>query len=42
MASDDADGHSEALLGIDEQGWFPLRSRASPFERRVIEERGST
>lgn len=37
-AGDDADGYSEALLGIDEEGWFPLRIRASPFERQVIEQ----
>jgi hypothetical protein len=24
-AGNDEDGYSEALLGIDEEGWFPLR-----------------
>jgi len=31
-AGNDEDGFSEALLGIDEEGWFPLRVRASDFE----------
>ncbi|WP_436932832.1 VirB4 family type IV secretion system protein [Halosimplex halobium] len=31
-AGNDEDGFSEALLGIDEEGWFPLRVRASEFE----------
>jgi hypothetical protein len=31
------DGYSEALLGIDEEGWFPLRIRASEYEAAVIE-----
>ncbi|WP_256545678.1 VirB4 family type IV secretion system protein [Halobellus inordinatus] len=31
-AGNDEDGYSEALLGIDEEGWFPLRVRASSFE----------
>jgi len=31
-AGNDEDGFSEALLGIDEEGWFPLRIRASEFE----------
>ncbi|RMB08336.1 VirB4 family type IV secretion system protein [Haloplanus aerogenes] len=35
-AGNDADGYSEALLGVDEEGWFPLRVRASPFEAAVI------
>jgi hypothetical protein len=35
-AGNDEDGYSEALLGIDEEGWFPLRVRASDFEVRVI------
>ncbi|MDG5778327.1 transfer complex protein [Haloarculaceae archaeon H-GB1-1] len=35
-AGNDADGYSEALLGVDEEGWFPLRVRASPFEAEVI------
>ena len=32
----DEDGYSEAQLGIDGEGWFPLRVRASPHEVRVI------
>jgi hypothetical protein len=35
-AGNDEDGYSEALLGIDEEGWFPLRIRASGFEADVI------
>ena len=35
-AGNDEDGFSEALLGIDEEGWFPLRVRASPYERQVL------
>ncbi|WP_277552339.1 VirB4 family type IV secretion system protein [Halobaculum limi] len=35
-AGNDEDGYSEALLGIDEEGWFPLRVRASSFEGQVI------
>jgi hypothetical protein len=31
------DGYSEALLGVDEEGWFPLRIRASEFEQQVID-----
>jgi hypothetical protein len=36
-AGNDDDGYSEALLGIDEEGWFPLRIRASSFEADVID-----
>jgi len=36
-AGNDEDGYSEALLGIDGEGWFPLRVRASPFEAAVID-----
>lgn len=36
-AGDDADGYSEALLGIDQEGWFPLRIRASDYETDVID-----
>jgi hypothetical protein len=36
-AGNDEDGYSEALLGIDEEGWFPLRIRASRFEADVID-----
>ncbi|WP_435320281.1 VirB4 family type IV secretion system protein [Haloarchaeobius sp. TZWSO28] len=35
-AGNEEDGFSEALLGIDEAGWFPLRVRASPYEREVL------
>ncbi|WP_158055625.1 VirB4 family type IV secretion system protein [Halorussus halophilus] len=37
-AGNEEDGYSEALLGIDEEGWFPLRVRASEFEADVIGE----
>jgi hypothetical protein len=36
-AGNDEDGYSEALLGIDEEGWFPLRIHASELEARVID-----
>ncbi|WP_123538187.1 VirB4 family type IV secretion system protein [Halosimplex salinum] len=36
-AGNDEDGFSEALLGIDEEGWFPLRVRASEFEVEQID-----
>ncbi|WP_227015643.1 VirB4 family type IV secretion system protein [Haloarcula sp. JP-L23] len=35
-AGNDEDGYSEALLGVDEKGWFPLRVRASGFEADAI------
>ncbi|MFD1588115.1 VirB4 family type IV secretion system protein [Halorientalis brevis] len=35
-AGNDDDNYSEALLGIDEEGWFPLRVRASEFEAEVL------
>ena len=35
-AGNDEDGYSEALLGIDEEGWFPLRVRASGFESEML------
>jgi hypothetical protein len=35
-AGNDEDGFSEALLGIDEEGWFPLRVRASEFEIEAL------
>jgi hypothetical protein len=37
-AGNDEDGFSEALLGIDEEGWFPLRIRASGYEAKVIDQ----
>ncbi|WP_436909057.1 VirB4 family type IV secretion system protein [Halosimplex marinum] len=36
-AGNDEDGFSEALLGIDEEGWFPLRVRTSEFEAAQID-----
>ncbi|WP_435102419.1 VirB4 family type IV secretion system protein [Halarchaeum sp. P4] len=36
-AGNDADGYSEALLGVDGDGWFPIRVRASEYERRVLD-----
>ncbi|EMA12533.1 VirB4 family type IV secretion system protein [Haloarcula marismortui] len=30
------DGYSEALLGVDEEGWFPIRVRASEYEVDVL------
>lgn len=36
-AGNEDDGYAEALLGVDEEGWFPLRIRASEFEQRVID-----
>nr|WP_254279299.1 transfer complex protein [Halomicroarcula marina] len=36
-AGNEEDGYSEALLGIDEEGWFPLRVRASEFEVAAID-----
>jgi type IV secretory pathway VirB4 component len=35
-AGNSDDRYSEALLGIDEEGWFPLRIRPSAFEERVL------
>lgn len=37
-AGEDSEGFSEALLGIDEEGWFPIRIHASPFETDIIED----
>ncbi|WP_436926217.1 VirB4 family type IV secretion system protein [Halosimplex amylolyticum] len=37
-AGNDEDGFSEALLGVDEEGWFPLRIRASEFEVGSLEQ----
>jgi hypothetical protein len=36
-AGNEEDGFSEALLGIDEEGWFPLRVHASDFETQVVD-----
>jgi hypothetical protein len=35
-AGNEDDGYAEALLGVDEEGWFPLRIRAGEFEQQVI------
>jgi hypothetical protein len=35
-ASNDEDGYSEALPGIDGEGWVPLRVRASDYETSVL------
>jgi hypothetical protein len=35
-AGNDEDGYSEALLGLDQEGWFPLRVRSSDIEVDVI------
>lgn len=36
-AGNEEDGYSEALLGVDEEGWFPLRVRASAYEAAVVD-----
>ena len=36
-AGEDEDGYSEAFVGIDQEGWFPLRIRASDHEAAVID-----
>ncbi len=36
-AGEDEEGYSEALIGIDQEGWFPLRIRASDYEAHVID-----
>jgi type IV secretory pathway VirB4 component len=36
-AGNDDDGYSEALLGVDEEGWFPMRIRASEYEADVLD-----
>jgi len=41
-AGNEVDGYSEALLGIDEEGWFPLRVRASAAEQSVIDTESNT
>jgi hypothetical protein len=38
-AGNDEDGYSEALLGVDEEGWFPIRVRASTYEVKVVDGR---
>jgi type IV secretory pathway VirB4 component len=41
-AGEDEDGYSEALVGIDQEGWFPLRIRASDHEAGVIDGGGAS
>jgi hypothetical protein len=41
-AGEDEDGYSEALVGIDQEGWFPLRIRASDHETGVIDGGGAS
>lgn len=36
-AGNDDEGYPEALLDIDEEGWFPLGVRASGFEVGVVD-----
>jgi hypothetical protein len=36
-AGEEEDGYAEALVGIDQEGWFPIRIRASDAEARVID-----
>lgn len=36
-AGNHEDGYSEALLGIDEVGWFPIRVRVSPYETEILQ-----
>jgi len=36
-AGEDEEGYSEALVGIDQEGWFPTRIRASEYEAAVID-----
>ncbi|WP_332900201.1 hypothetical protein [Haladaptatus sp. CMSO5] len=36
-AGNEEDGFSEALLGVAEEGWFPIRVRASGFEAAVVD-----
>jgi type IV secretory pathway VirB4 component len=36
-AGNEEDGYSEALLNVDEEGWFPIRIRASEYEVEVID-----
>jgi hypothetical protein len=36
-AGNEEDGYSEALLGVDGDGWFPLRVRASEYEAAMVD-----
>ena len=37
MAGDEEAGYSEALLGVADEGWFPVHVRANDFEKRVVD-----
>ncbi|MDY7083182.1 MAG: transfer complex protein, partial [Halobacteria archaeon] len=37
-AGDEEDGYSEALVGVDQEGWFPTQIIASDHEAEVIDE----
>jgi len=37
MAGDEEAGYSEGLLGVADEGWFPIHVRANDFERRVVD-----
>jgi hypothetical protein len=37
MAGDDEAGYSEALLGVADEGWYPIHVRANDFEKRVVD-----
>ncbi|NHN48018.1 transfer complex protein [Halostella sp. JP-L12] len=39
-AGNEDDGYSETLLGVDGEGWFPLRVRASEYEVEQIDRDG--
>ena len=37
MAGDEAAGYSEALLGVSDEGWYPIHVRANELERQIID-----
>jgi len=37
MAGDEEVGYSEALLGVADEGYFPVHVRANDFEKRVVD-----
>ncbi len=37
MAGDEAAGYSEGLLGVADEGWYPLHVRANELERTVVD-----
>lgn len=39
-AGEAEDGYAEALVGIDQEGWLPVRIRAIDAEARVIDGSG--